>query len=203
MPTTCITNSVTLQAGESFILPPGATIIGTSVEDAIESTCDLPDLETPECYVFDFVTSNQDLDASDAYNYDPDVIDVVGLRIKGVTTSFILADAFDHYTIVLGTISFNAGISATTTDLKTRSSSLFMSTINASMCHKGASNKEGIRITLCFKTIPSIGDDSYLILRPQWTESGIENDIYIKARKYSSITITTANGCEACNCPTI
>lgn len=51
MATTCITKAVSLAPGESFVLPPGATLIGASDSGAFTSTCDVPDLETLQCYV--------------------------------------------------------------------------------------------------------------------------------------------------------
>lgn len=51
--TNCITKSITLSPGEPFVLPAGATLIGATDVDAIDSTCaDLTDLEEYQCYEF-------------------------------------------------------------------------------------------------------------------------------------------------------
>lgn len=50
---TCTYHSITLQSGEQFNLPPGATIVTVSNPSAITSTnncADLENLETPVCY---------------------------------------------------------------------------------------------------------------------------------------------------------
>lgn len=58
-PTKCIVDSITLQPGTSFILPPGAVIIGTSNITSLTSTCaDLTQIETPECYIAKVVLFN-------------------------------------------------------------------------------------------------------------------------------------------------
>ena len=50
--TTCITNTITLVSGQSFILPPGSKIVGASDVNSIESACaDLNNLEQYECFV--------------------------------------------------------------------------------------------------------------------------------------------------------
>jgi hypothetical protein len=52
--TTCNASlvSVTLSAGQSFILPPGATLVGASDINSLQSDCaDLLNLEQFECYV--------------------------------------------------------------------------------------------------------------------------------------------------------
>lgn len=61
--TNCITKSITLSPGEPFVLPAGATIIGATDVDAIDSTCaDLTDLEEYQCYemLFGFNMTDND-----------------------------------------------------------------------------------------------------------------------------------------------
>lgn len=58
---TCIYKSVTLQAGETFVIPPGGELIGVSDAAAIVSSCDEEIPENEEvCYMFQFVFSGED-----------------------------------------------------------------------------------------------------------------------------------------------
>lgn len=67
--TTCITNSISLQPGTSFILPPGSTIIGASSTTDITSTCaDLTNIETTECYLLMFAGFNNDSNGATEYS---------------------------------------------------------------------------------------------------------------------------------------
>lgn len=54
----CIYKTVTLQAGEKFVLPPGAEIVSVSDTGAVESDCtaDLPEAEM-KCYRIRWVTN--------------------------------------------------------------------------------------------------------------------------------------------------
>ena len=48
----CVINTVTLQPNTNFVLPPGATIIGTSDKTALDSPCvDLTKVQEVACYV--------------------------------------------------------------------------------------------------------------------------------------------------------
>jgi hypothetical protein len=52
MATICVTNSITIQPGENFVLPPGAEIIGSTDVDSITSSCvDLTNVEEPELFI--------------------------------------------------------------------------------------------------------------------------------------------------------
>lgn len=67
--TGCITNSISLQPGTSFILPPGSTLIGTSNISSLTSTCaDLTKIEQTECYALLFAGMNNDHNGATEYS---------------------------------------------------------------------------------------------------------------------------------------
>ena len=56
----CIYRAVTLQAGESFVLPPGAELLGVSDIGNITSTCNTDNLEEALCYTMEFGVSENE-----------------------------------------------------------------------------------------------------------------------------------------------
>jgi hypothetical protein len=77
--------SVALVAGEQFILPPGATIVGGTNINAITSTCEIPtDLEELECFATTFAESNPG--GSETPVYDDVVIN--GIRVDNIEYPF-------------------------------------------------------------------------------------------------------------------
>jgi len=85
--TTTITKAVTLLPGESFTLPPGATLIGASNPANITSTCPLPTLETLACFVA--MMGGTDSDSAEDTYWEPDSrARLVGFDLSGVRTLF-------------------------------------------------------------------------------------------------------------------
>ena len=87
MADTCIVKSVTLQANEEFVLPPGAELIAVSNIDNITTTCNVDNLEELQCYVTVIGVVNED----DHRHYleegvSPTHID--GFYLNGVFTEF-------------------------------------------------------------------------------------------------------------------
>lgn len=104
MPSTCVYHSVTLQPGEQFNLPPGATIVGASGGlSSFDSTCPKPaTLETPLCYTFLF---SLNIPAGHSPNLEYNDAQTTSLRIFDV-----------DYTVATNTAptgaEFNAAIAA-------------------------------------------------------------------------------------------
>lgn len=89
--TNCTYHSITLQAGNSFVLPSGATLISATNPGALTSVngCaddDLANLETPVCYVFRF--SGAESDNNPTENWDEPNYRVNGIVVSGVYYPF-------------------------------------------------------------------------------------------------------------------
>lgn len=83
---TCVIKSVTLAAGESYVLPPGAQLIGATHLN-FTSTCEIPTLETTQCYFMSYAISE---------NRDPSVaIEGNEYRVTLIygTDEFVILDA--------------------------------------------------------------------------------------------------------------
>lgn len=142
----CIYKTVPLLVGETFTLPPGAEIISSSGGlQAITSTCPLPkDLETPVCYVFMYAQVYK------AGNKTPPYDDVymTGIRVNGVSYPF--ANWLDTDASVS---QWNSAINST----PFAGVILFKNGISHSRSGAGMTAK------FSFQTIPSIGDNLYII----------------------------------------
>lgn len=83
-----IYNSIVLQPGEQFTIPPGATLVGADDPESITSDCELPELETLECYTAVLIiggTEGNESQAWEAAASDGDEGGVGGeVTIKGV-----------------------------------------------------------------------------------------------------------------------
>lgn len=93
----CIYKSVTLQAGESFTLPPGAQIISASNVGALTSTCPIPtDLEQPACYIAIIPWINNTNDNDDYWELDSDVSYFSGIYLNNIKTNFDTSVRIDN-----------------------------------------------------------------------------------------------------------
>ena len=185
----CVITSVTLQANESYTLPPGATILGASNPSAITSIndcADLTNLETLECYCFQVVCTEEAGGTTPVFK--PDNIAITGLYLASNNTSYNFTVA-NPSTISQINISGAAAIQSTESIGK-----LISSTCTA---YDDGDLDRGQVVTICFKTIPSVGD--YLFLNAQ-TAALLDPDFTafykIPAQKYSSTSGTK------CACPT-
>ena len=153
--TRCITNSITLEPGTSFVPPPGSTIIGASNISNILSTCvDLTKIEQTECYVVMLASLNGNSNGHSEY-FESGQQKVIGVQVNGVYTSFgdgNIFNVFDngHYDMNLvysRLAQYVSGIS-------------FGNTSNFTA--NGANLSD--RSALAIKTIPSIGNNLQLVL---------------------------------------
>lgn len=141
----CITSTITLQPGQTFVLPPGATIIGatdstglTSVNDCV----DLTNLENFTCYGVTYGNAFKGGSESPVYL----TVTINGIRLNDVDYPFI------------SPINASTG----TTDIivalnETPYGTLFTNTASTS----SSAVDRGIVRHLSFKTLPSIANDLY------------------------------------------
>ena len=142
----CITSSVTLQPGQSFVLPAGATIIGATDSASIASVNDCADLTNIEdftCYGVTYGESNP------GQGVDPqtpvyDTVDIYGIRVNNVDYPF--TSSITTYTALTGII---------TALNQTPYGGLFTNVLTAST---PSPNRGNVR-HLSFKTLPSFAND--------------------------------------------
>lgn len=87
----CKTNSITLSAGESFVLPPGATLLGVTNIANITSECmDLSSLEQAECYGALIGSHNEISSITEEYYWEntSNAYACTGYELNGVKFTF-------------------------------------------------------------------------------------------------------------------
>lgn len=85
---TCILNSITLAAGETFILPKGATLVGSTDNDSIESECqDLNNLEDLSCFSAALGSYHGNSNGVTEY-FEADNIRCYGYKLNGIFYEF-------------------------------------------------------------------------------------------------------------------
>jgi len=190
MATICVTNSITIQPGENFVLPPGAEIIGSTDVDSITSSCaDLTSVEEFECYVFQIMATEYSGVINPVYN--PDNVFVHGLYKGDTDTSYnfssgVLSGIPDIFANIVDRLD-------TKTTLSNTISNLCVAFDEDTVPILG---DHGQVVAVSFKTIPSIAKNLFLKLS---TVALIDPDFtsyyYIPAQKYVD-TVGTK-----CDCP--
>lgn len=192
MATNCIYRSVTLQAGESFTLPPGGEIVSATDLNSITSTCPLPDnLEELECYIFVLAANVDNLSAT--YVWEGCGADcnayMSNLTVGGITYTFptaLTADDRGKFDV--------SGLSAYITGNQS---------LNGLMLNLGTSTDyaypNGGVATLCFKTTPSVAQETYLTLSTG--VFGIGSPVPISTvRVYAQKLSDYGGGSGTCSC---
>lgn len=160
--------SVTLAPGESYVLPAGATIISADNPGLISSQNDCADLTKLEdlvCYVFVLMADTEHGSATHVWegnSSDPNVW-LRSITIGGATyslSSIAAADSLGRFDVAaLKTLlESNSGTNGIMISITTSGGT--------------ASNSNGGISTLCFKTLPSIGDDAYLTVETALQSEG-------------------------------
>lgn len=189
--TTCVPTylSVTLQAGNKFILPPGATIVGVSDITKIQSDCaDLSQVEELECYIISINAADDQDSQSPAWSNDTTTLD--GIYVGGI---------FYDFGIPKGSWIGDGG------DVRTDNLANWINThpvlSNLLTCtgysygeDPGGGQERGGVGTICFKTIPSLA--STISIKVDTGVPGFGNSTgYFKA-----IPIASYNTEFKCNC---
>ena len=147
--TTCITNSIILQPGTSFILPPGSTILGSSNISGLTSACaDLTKLEQTECYGLLFAGFANNQSGPTQYSDDSSQF-IRGYRYNNVYTEFSTP-----------IINNNANGSFNMEDLRNRLVSMIGGIVSTNIGYKidqNGNHRNSISM-LTIKTFPSIAN---------------------------------------------
>lgn len=192
MPCTDKYTTVTLAAGEQFTLPPGATLVSATNINAItdDGCLDREQLEELECYAL-VLTASADFFPSSENPWDNNHVYISKITINnidytvGTISTSSPGDYGDWVTIgqIENAINANPEISGLFSDF------------NYVFAHNGAGGQGGTG-SICFKTIPSIGDNMTVTVR-----STVEtiNDIDIEI-KVHPVSYYAGNG--ICSCET-
>jgi hypothetical protein len=154
----CTYNAITLQVGQSFVIPPGGVIIGASDIDLLSSAdncADLTNLEEAECYGFFFSESISD--GGDAAYND---IEVQGIIVNGVTYPF-------SSSITPPNFPSSGSIPTSFLDsLQERLSELSIGGLFFNFSGWGqstpSSGDASNTVMVCFTTFPSIAEEMYI-----------------------------------------
>lgn len=141
----CTYQSITLQAGESFILPPGAELVSASNLSNItsENDClDLTNIEEVQCYGVIFGDSNPGGSETPVYN----TVDIYGLRVDNIDYPFV------------GTITANSSATAIKSAIDTTTFGPLITNITIQLVD---SPDRGNVLYVAFQSIPSITSDMY------------------------------------------
>lgn len=151
MATNCIYRSVTLAAGESFTLPPGAELISATDINSITSNCPLPStLESLACYSFQ-IQENATPDGP----YDD--VTVSGVKIEETTYNFSSSFGIPNPSPTAGAVP-TVVIAALQTRLEELGfGGLFTDWSGWSQEFPIISGDIAVTL-ICFKTAPSIGN---------------------------------------------
>ena len=143
--TSCVYQSITLQPGETFTLPPGAEVVSvTDVTNIIsENNClDLTNVEEVECYGVIFGDSNPGGSETPVYN----TVDIYGLRVDNIDYPFV------------GTIDANSSATAIKSAIDTTIFGPLITNITIQLVD---SPDRGNVLYVAFQSIPSITSDMY------------------------------------------
>lgn len=181
MTTDCIINSIKLSPGESFILPPGASILSSSDMGSTQSEClDLSNVETMQCYVATLAGYN-----SGNYQYfEGSTQYVKGYELNGVFTAF---DTEVQNVGAYGAFDGNAIID----QLKLKMPIIMYGDSSYSPNPPFPGANDGIRTYVLIQTIPSIGNKLKLKVDTIANSSdGTSNVQYLSSFKLLSDMVT-------------
>jgi hypothetical protein len=186
----CSYASVTLAPGQQFTLPPGATIIAATSTSAFTSTCPIPTLEVPECYIIGIIMHHNDNRFVEPWTNNRTRID--GIFVGGVFYDFgfgtgaYIGDGGDVNLNGVSTyIQNNPSLKGLITCIGTNSGA------------NGPKDTGGVG-TICFKTIPSVAKTmSIQVTTGQEWDTANNFISYFPARKINTWALENAKcGCS-------
>lgn len=146
----CTYQSVTLQTGDSFVLPPGATLISATDPNLLtsENGCadkDLANLATVECYKSTFADVDQLGGHTPAYI----IVTIVGISINGSLYPFTTPFTFNE------TWTIPPFVTGLTTAINTTSIGPLITGLTVTSMYQ----QNGEYFAFTFNTISTIGDN--------------------------------------------
>lgn len=172
----CAYRSITLQAGESYVLPPGAEIISATDPTLIESVNDcanLDNIEELQCYIFVLIGGkNLGLYTPTVPWQSGSETQVNSLTVGQIVYSNVSAtmgDAGDYFTSSLASIiNADQNLNGILLDV-------------TSQWQDDDGSDRGAVATLCFKTVPSLASQMYLTIQTRLIDTPpVETRAYAK-----------------------
>jgi hypothetical protein len=146
----CNYGSVTLSPGQQFTLPPGAVLVSATSTSAFTSTCPIPPLEVPECYIITFNFAD-DLGSATSVAWSNDTSTFDGINVGGT-----------FYDFGVGTGAWiGAGGQPFTQDIADfiKNDPVLKNILTCTgWANSQDAGQEGGGGTICFKAIPSLGN---------------------------------------------
>lgn len=182
--TTTIYKAVKLKQNEQFTLPPGAELVAADRVEDLDSTCTLPELEDMACY--ELVISGAETDGSPSEPYDiaggfflEGLYVAGGLHVMSVSVNThgifdlsmvvpIIQDKFPMLQDIIFTFGRDSG------------------------------GDRGGTSSLCFKTIPSVAADTFLVAATSYPAGGGSTSFRVYAQPRGTYD-GTAGACPDCD----
>lgn len=142
-------NTIVMKEGDTFVLPPGATVISsTAGGSALQSDCAVLALETPECYIVPIsLAADRKGDYTEVWTNDRTTI--TGISVGGTFYSFNFASG--SYIDGVGCINFSGVANFI------GNHPVLRNILTCPGSATGGNSDRGCTSTFCFKAIPSIG----------------------------------------------
>lgn len=181
----CIIKSVTLAEGETFVLPPGAELIGATDPGAITSVNDCAptdNLQTLACYTCIIGVGAEDGNASQLWEAEPTGGSGGGsLRLTDIAnrTSLGLADTFYAFTSTFDWLDYsgfraNGGVGAPALDALEAEVMTLIGDLGVISCNVtqaiNSTNYQNLYVTIV--TFPSVAENLSMRVRTSATISG-------------------------------
>lgn len=150
----CTYKSVSLLAGEKFVLPPDAELVSSSAGiTAITSTCALPNtLEQTVCYKFKF-SGSENINSNTNPNWEQDN----NFQVKGIVVNGLYYP-FANYIQLGGSGASSSSFSTWLTALNSTPFNGLFNFENGNPVYGNESSKSnGFTLQVAFNVIPSIG----------------------------------------------
>lgn len=173
----CITKSITLSAGESFVLPPGATLLGATDVGNLTSECaDLDNLESATCYTV--VLAGFDNSNGHTEYFENNQQTVTGFELNGTFTAFTTG------------VNNSGGSGAfDMNDLFVKLHEKLPSILTGVPYYAGSG--DNAQCFLVVSTFPSIGDNLNLIVKSTAVGGAGSSDVYYKSAFLTDAKVTS------------
>ena len=184
---TCTYHTITLQPGEQFSLPPGATLLSVTDVGAITSTCDIPPLESLACYIIPVYAADE-VGCGTGVWEGGDNASLLGISVAGV---------YYEFPSPIPATSSGAFYTNLVSDFITSNSTLSGLLLDPTHDADADDACRGGAATVCFKTIPSIAPTIYIQLSTSLVSpSNVGMDTRAYAIPYADFTGTAKCACS-------
>lgn len=163
----CIIKTERLVDGESFVLPPGAVLIGADIPGNFTSTCVIPTLETLQCFGLTLGARSSDSDGHAEY-FERDQQRIYGYFLNDIYNPFA------SFIVNSGSLgAFNMS------DLSNRLAAAIPGIIGAAVNYSSDPDN-GTRSNLVIKTFPSIALNLRINVATN-ANFGTQTDVYYRS----------------------